>query len=65
MLSLKYIECSIHNTKLTTAYEILHARNDETGGNIELLQPYHVIVAYALLEIDYAVISGVLSFDEH
>jgi hypothetical protein len=62
---LKYIECSIHNPHLTTAYETFHAQNDEPGGNIEFLQPYHLIVAYALLEIDYAVISDVLSFDEH
>jgi hypothetical protein len=45
--------------------EPLHARNDETNGNIEFLQPYPVVAADALLEISTAVISSGLSLDEH
>jgi hypothetical protein len=43
----------------------LQAQNDETNGNIELLQPYHIVAADALLENGAAVISAVLSLDEH
>jgi hypothetical protein len=42
-----------------------HAQKDETNGNIEFLQPYTVVVADALLENGTAVISAVLSLDEH
>jgi hypothetical protein len=37
-----------------------NAQIDETKGNIEFLQPYPVVAADALLEIDTAVISAVL-----
>jgi hypothetical protein len=40
-------------------------KNDETNGNIEFLQKYPVVAANALLEIGTAVISAVLSLDEH
>jgi hypothetical protein len=43
----------------------LHAQNDETDGNIEFLQPYPAVAADALLEVGAAVISAVLSLDEH
>jgi hypothetical protein len=36
-----------------------------TNGNTEFLQPYSVVAADALLEIGTAVISAVLSADEH
>jgi hypothetical protein len=55
--------CFILNA--TQTHEILHAQNDETNGNIEFLQPYPVVAAAALLEIGTAVISDVLSLDEH
>jgi hypothetical protein len=45
--------------------EPLHAQNDETNGSIEFLQSYPVVAADALLEIGTAVISAVLSLDEH
>jgi hypothetical protein len=35
-------------------------KNDETTGNIEFLQPHHVVAADALLEIGTAIISAVL-----
>jgi hypothetical protein len=38
---------------------------EETNGSIEFLQPYPVVAADALLEIGTAVISAVLSLDEH
>jgi hypothetical protein len=41
-------------------------QNDETSSNIEFSQPYPVVAAAdALLEIGTAVISAVLSLDEH
>jgi hypothetical protein len=46
-------------------HESLHSQNDETKDSIEFLQPYHVVAADALLEIGTAVISTVLSLDEH
>jgi hypothetical protein len=60
-----YTGSSILNATLTTTHEYLHQRNDETFGNIEFLQPYPVVAADALLEIGTAVISAVLSLDEH
>jgi hypothetical protein len=58
--------CSIQkNTTVTTTHEPLHARNDETSGSIEFLQPYPVVAADALFEIGTAVISAILSLDEH
>jgi hypothetical protein len=48
-----------------TTHKPLLAQNDETNGNIEFLQPYPVVAAEALLEIGTAVISAVLSLDEH
>jgi hypothetical protein len=50
---------------LPTAREPLHAQNYESNGNIELLQPYPVVAADALHEIGTAVVSAVLSLDEH
>jgi hypothetical protein len=43
----------------------LHAQNDETNHNIEFLQPCPGVAADALLEIGSAVISAVVSLDEH
>jgi hypothetical protein len=40
-------------------------KKDETNGNIGFLQPYSVVAADALSEIGTAVISAVLSLDEH
>jgi hypothetical protein len=37
----------------------------ETNGNIEFLQPYPAVSAELLLEFRMAVISAVLSLDEH
>jgi hypothetical protein len=45
--------------------EPLHEQKDETNGNIEFLQPYPVVAADALLEIGTAIISALLSLDEH
>jgi hypothetical protein len=42
-----------------------HAQNDETNGSIVFLQQYLVFAADALLKIGTAVISAVLSLDEH
>jgi hypothetical protein len=46
-------------------HEPLHAQNDEINGNIEFSQWYPVIAADALLEVDGAVISAVLSLGDH
>jgi hypothetical protein len=43
----------------------LHTQNNETNCSIKLLQPYLNVAANALLKIDTAVISAVLSLDEH
>jgi hypothetical protein len=53
------------NLTQTTTQEPLHAQNDEINGNIEFLQPYSVFAVDALLEIGTALISAVLSLDEH
>jgi hypothetical protein len=53
------------NVQDSTTYEPLHAKNDETNVSIEFLQPYSVVAADALLDIGTAVISAVLSLDEH
>jgi hypothetical protein len=45
-------------------HEPHHAQNEETNGNIELLQPCRVVAADALLEIGTAVILAVFSLDE-
>jgi hypothetical protein len=45
--------------------EILHSQHDEANGNIEFLQPFPVVASDALIEIGTAVISAVLSLDEH
>jgi hypothetical protein len=58
-------ECSAKNVVVNAKYEPLHAQNDEINGNIKFLQTYPVIAADALLEITTAVISAVLSLDEH
>jgi hypothetical protein len=58
-------ECSIQNAKINTTHEPLHALNGETNGNIEFLQPYPLVATDALFEIGTAVISDVLSLDEH
>jgi hypothetical protein len=42
-------------------HEHLHAQNDETNGNIEFLQPYHVVTAVVMFEIGTVAISAVLS----
>jgi hypothetical protein len=46
-------------------HEPLRAQNDEANSNIEFLQPYPSIAGDELLEIGTAVISAVLSLDEH
>jgi hypothetical protein len=55
----------VFNLKRNPTHELLRAQNDETNGNIEFLQPYPIVAADALLEIGTAVISAVLSLDEH
>jgi hypothetical protein len=50
---------------LVTTHEHLHAQNNKTNSSIEFLQSYPVVEADALLEIGTAVISAVLSLDEH
>jgi hypothetical protein len=52
------------NRNLTATHELLLAQNDEPIGNIEFLQPYPV-AADAMLETDTALISAVISLDEH
>jgi hypothetical protein len=42
-----------------------HAQNDEINSNIESLQPYPVVAVDILLGIGTAVISAILSLDEH
>jgi hypothetical protein len=54
-----------HLNRNPSTHEHLHAQNDETNGNIEFLKPYPVVAADALLQIGTAVISAVLSLDEH
>jgi hypothetical protein len=39
-------------------------KNDETSGNIELLQQYPVVAADALLKVGTVVISAVSSFED-
>jgi hypothetical protein len=41
------------------------AHKKKTNGNIKFLQSYPIVAADALLEIDMAIISVDLSFDEH
>jgi hypothetical protein len=60
-----YTECFVQNATTTAAHEDLHAQNNETNRIIKFLQPYADVVADALLEIDAAVISSVLSLDDH
>jgi hypothetical protein len=43
----------------TTTYEHLLGENDETNGNIEILQPYPAVAADAQLEFDTAVIEAI------
>jgi hypothetical protein len=47
------------------SHQDLNSQNNETSGNIEFLQLYPVIAVDALLEIGTAIISAVLSLDEH
>jgi hypothetical protein len=54
----------LENPKLLT-HETLHAQNDKTNGSIEFEQPYPVVAADALLQIGTAVISAVLSLNDH
>jgi hypothetical protein len=49
----------------TTTHEPPHAQNNRTNGNIEFLQPYPTAAADTLLEIGMAIISAVLSLNEH
>lgn len=51
------------NSEISTTHGYNHARTDETNDNI--LQPYPVVAADVLLEICKAVISVLLSSDEH
>jgi hypothetical protein len=46
-------------------HEPLHAQNNKTNSNIEFLWLYPIVRADALLEIGRAVISVVLSLNEH
>jgi hypothetical protein len=50
---------------LTTTREPLQAQNDEANGNIQYLHLYTMFAADTLLEIGTAMISAVLSLDEH
>jgi hypothetical protein len=45
--------------------KLLHAQNEKTNSNIEFLKPYPVVASDAVLEICTAVVSAVLSLDEH
>jgi hypothetical protein len=44
---------------------VLHTRNVESNGNMALLQPHPVVAVDAVFEISTAMISAVLSLDEH
>jgi hypothetical protein len=56
-------ECCIvqvfHSNRNPNYYtQHLHAQNDETSGNIELLQPYPIVITDPVLEISTTVISA-------
>jgi hypothetical protein len=46
-------------TTVTTKRESLYIQNNESNGNIEILQPYPITAADPLVEISMAIISAV------
>jgi hypothetical protein len=57
--------CLILSATATITRPLLHAQNDETNDSIKFLLPHPIVAADALLAIGTAVISAVLSLDEH
>jgi hypothetical protein len=62
---IKYKYRMFHLKSNTNTHEPLHTQTDETCENIELLRPYTVVAADALLGISTAVSSAVLLLDKH